>query len=141
MLKVIIDTNVLVSSLLQRSYPFLIVDYILAERQVELCISDDLLNEYVEVLNRIKFFKYEDYAIRSKVLLSDIKKFGIKYLPDFRLNIIKDSPDNRLLELAETSRAAYLITGNTKHFIMRHYKSTMIISAREFWELIISKKS
>ena len=77
MLKVIIDTNVLVSSLLQRSYPFLIVDYILAERQVELCISDDLLNECVEVLNRIKFFKYEDYAIRSKVLLSDIKNLAL----------------------------------------------------------------
>ena len=141
MLKLIIDTNVLVSSLIQRGYPFLIVDYIFTERQFELCISDNLLNEYIEVLNRIKFFKYDDYALRSKVLLSDIKKFGVIYFPTVNINIIKDPSDNKLLELAEACKSEYLITGNTKHFLMREYNNSRIVSPKEFWEIIINNQN
>lgn len=136
MLKLIIDTNVFVSSLIQYNYPFLVVDNIFKERKIfKLCISDALLNEYNDVLNRVKFFKYADYEIKSKILLSDIKKFGIKYSPLIKINIIKDDADNRFLELAETCKADYLITGNTKHFPMKEYKKTKIVSPKEFWEL------
>jgi predicted nucleic acid-binding protein len=37
MLTVIIDTNVLLSSLIQRNYPFLVVDYVLMQTEIELC--------------------------------------------------------------------------------------------------------
>lgn len=117
MLKVIIDTNVFVSSLIQHNYPFLVVDYIFKERNtIELCISEELQNEYSEFLGRIKFFRYPDYNIKSKILLSNIDNFGCKYLPLIKINIIQDKSDNKFLELAETSNADYLITGNAKHF-------------------------
>lgn len=139
MLKVIIDTNVFVSSLIQHNYPFLVVDYIFKERNtIELCISQELQNEYSEVLNRIKFFRYPDYDIKSKILLSDINNFGCKYLPTIKINIIQDKSDNKFLELAETSNADFLITGNTQHFSMREYKKTKIVSPKEFWELMTS---
>ena len=38
------------------------------------------------------------------------------YEPTTKLKIIKDEPDNRLLELAETSKADFIITGNTNDF-------------------------
>ena len=95
MLKVIIDTNVFVSSLIQHNYPFLVVDYIFKERKsIELCISEQLQNEYSEVLNRIKFFRYEDYDLKSKILISNINDFGSKYLSSIKLNIIQDESDN-----------------------------------------------
>ncbi len=50
MQKIIIDINVLVSSLIQRSYPYLIVREIFDNKEIELCISDELFEEYVEVL-------------------------------------------------------------------------------------------
>jgi uncharacterized protein len=135
MLKVIIDTNVFVSSLIQHNYPFLVVDYIFKERKsIELWISEQLQNEYSEVLNRIKFFRYEDYDLKSKILLANINDFGSKYLSSIKLNIIQDESDNKFLELAETCNADYLITGNTKHFPMKEYKNTKIVSPKEFWE-------
>ncbi|HET7119602.1 MAG TPA: putative toxin-antitoxin system toxin component, PIN family [Hanamia sp.] len=98
--RLVIDTNVFISSLLRRSYPFLVVDTIFKERKnFELCVSNELLNEYNDVFNRIKFFKYVDYEIKSKILLSDIKKFGIKYSPSVKIDTIKDEADNRLLGL------------------------------------------
>jgi hypothetical protein len=135
MLRVIVDTNVLVSSLIQRSYPFLIIDYIFSKNTVELCISNDVVNEYLDVLSRIKFFKYPDYEVKSKILLYHIKKIGFLHFPTVKVNIIKDEPDNRFLELAETCNADYIITGNTKHFPMKEYKSTRIVSPHEFWEI------
>ena len=58
MQKIIIDTNVLVSALIQRNYPnFILYNYVL-ENLVELCISDDLFEEYLDVLNRPKFSRY-----------------------------------------------------------------------------------
>jgi uncharacterized protein len=140
MLKVIIDTNVFVSSLIQHNYPFLIVDYIFKERStIELCVSEELQSEYSEVLNRIKFFRYADYDIKSKILLANIGNFSCKYLPSIKLNIIQDKSDNKFLELAETCKAGYLITGNTKHFPMKEYKNTKIVTPKEFWELEVIK--
>ena len=43
--KIIIDTNSIVFALIQINYPLLIVDFVLANKKVELCISDDLLKE------------------------------------------------------------------------------------------------
>ena len=136
MLKVILDTNVLVSSLIQRSYPFLIIDYIFANRWIELCNSDDLLAEYTEVLTRAQFFKYPDFDIKANILLLNIKELGKKYFTNLKLTIIEDQADNRFLELAETCNANYLITGKTKHFPMKEYKGARIVSPREFWEII-----
>jgi putative PIN family toxin of toxin-antitoxin system len=140
MLKVIIDTNVFVSSLIQHNYPFLVVDYIFKKRStIELCVSEELQNEYSEVLSRIKFFRYSDYDMKSKILLANIDSFGCKYLPSVELNIIQDKSDNKFLELSETCNADYLITGNTKHFPMKEYKNTKIVSPKEFWELRVIK--
>ena len=43
MQKIVIDTNVLVSALIQRSYPYLIVSELFIESKIQLCVSDDLL--------------------------------------------------------------------------------------------------
>ncbi len=139
MLKVIIDTNVFVSSLIQHNYPFLVVDYIFKERMtIELCISKELQNEYSEVLSRIKFFRYPGYDLKSRILLSNINNFDRTYLPTLKINILQDESDNKFLELAESSDADYLITGNGKHFPMTEYKKTRIVSPKEFWELMIT---
>ena len=50
-MRLILDTNVLVSALIQRNYPYFIVDLILADNTLQVCISDQLFAEYIEVLN------------------------------------------------------------------------------------------
>ena len=55
MLKVVIDTNVLVSLLIQRSYPFLIVQFLINSRKGKICISNNVSEEYKDVLSREKF--------------------------------------------------------------------------------------
>jgi uncharacterized protein len=65
--------------------------------------------------------------------LIDIEKRAKKYHPTVRLNIIGDKDNNKLLELAETCKADFLITGNTNDFTFQEYKGTRIVSPKEYW--------
>lgn len=138
MLKVIIDTNVLVSSLIQRTYPFLIVEFLIKSLTSSICISVNVLNEYNDVLSREKFMKYPLFILNAKDLLSDLEGKAEKFYPIVTLDILGDKSDNKFLELAETCNADFLITGNTKHFPMREYKNTKIVSPKEFWQFMTS---
>ena len=134
MQKIIIDTNVLISALIQRSYPNFIVYYCVLENLVEVCTSDELVEEYLDVLNRPKFSKYPDFMNKAEFVLSQIESKAINFLPKERFEIISDKNDNRLLELASEANADFIITGNTNDFTMSYFKGTRIVSPKEYWD-------
>jgi len=137
MQSVILDTNIVVSALIQKSYPHLIVfDFVLAE-EVKLYLSKALMNEYRDVLSRSKFTRVTNFLNNSEIVLSRFEKIAIFYEPKIHLEIIKDKSDNKLLELADESNANFLITGNHVDFTITHYKNTQILSPRLFWEMQI----
>mgnify|MGYP006780307559 CR=1 FL=1 len=138
MQKIVIDTNANVSGLIQRSYPYLIVNNLFIEGKIDLCISDDLLQEYYLVFRRKKFYKYPDFSNRAETLIADIEAKSTKFSPQNKLTVISDKDDNKLLELAEECKANFLITGNTSDFTMKKYKSTRIVTPKEYWEIFQS---
>jgi putative PIN family toxin of toxin-antitoxin system len=121
-MRLILDTNVLVSANIQRSYPYFIVDRVFADPNVKLCFSEELFAEYVEVLNREKFSKIPDFHSKVQTLLNDIETYGVRFTPTSKVELIGDEPDNRLLELAETCGADYLVTGNTNDLLWMNIK-------------------
>jgi len=46
MQRLVIDTNVLVSSLIQESYPHLIINTLFRDKNEEWCMSDEIFREY-----------------------------------------------------------------------------------------------
>lgn len=133
MQKIILDTNVIVSSLIQKNYPYLIVDYCI-EGNAILCISNPILQEYLEVLARPKFAKFADFKTNADFLIARLSEISETYEPKNTIEIIKDEPDNRLLELADISKADFIITGNTNDFTMQIYNQTRILTPKEYWE-------
>ncbi len=133
MQKIVIDTNIFVSGLIQRSYPYLIVNNLFIEGKIDLSISDDLLREYYLVFRRKKFSKYPEFTNRAEALIAVIETKSTKFSPTNKLTIISDKNDNKLLELAEECKADFLITGNTNDFTIKKYKSTRIVTPKEYW--------
>jgi putative PIN family toxin of toxin-antitoxin system len=133
-LKIICDTNIIVSSLIQRGYPYHIVYGLVIEGAVDLCLSEKLLREYVEVLKRDKFAAYPGFIEKAESVLAFIKTHARMFTPKTAVDILIDKDDNMLLELAEESAADFLITGNTVHFTVPSFKNTQIVSPRQFWE-------
>jgi len=134
MQKIIIDTNVLVSALIQRSYPNFIVNYCVLENLVELCISGELIEEYLDVLHRPKFSRYPDFVNKAEFVLAQIESKATNFFPKERFEIIDDKNDNRLLELASEANADFIITGNTNDFTMSYFKGTRIVSPKDYWD-------
>ena len=133
MLRIVVDTNVFVSSFIQKSYPFLL-SIVLTENKIQLCISEVVLKEYFDVLHRDKFSKYPDFILRAEIALTEIESKAKIFLPKRKLKIIRDLSDNKFLELAAESKAAFLITGNTNDFKMKSFRKTKIVSPKDFWE-------
>ena len=134
MQKIVIDTNVIVSALIQRGYPYLILNELFIEQKFQLCVSDPLIAEYYDVLSRPKFSKFQDFYIRAEVLLAEIETKSTKFIPTIKVQLISDLDDNMILELADECLADFVITGNTRDFTFSTYKQTKIVTPKEYWE-------
>ena len=113
LLRVVLDTNVVVSAHLNsRGYERFALDAALA-RRVSLCVSAELLAEYADVLYRAKL-RIE--GSRAKTSLALIQDIAVLVQPSQRLSVAPDPDDNRVLECAAEAGADYLVTGNRRHF-------------------------
>lgn len=134
MQKAVIDTNVLVSALIQKNYPFLIIEELFIENKIQLCVSEELMQEYFDVLSRPNFNRSPDFVVKTESLLTAIGLKAEVYEPKITLDLISDEDDNMILELADECVADFLITGNTNEFTIPIYKNTKIVVPKEYWE-------
>ena len=127
-LRLVIDTNVLVSAAIKPAGLQRTVLLLAVTKPARLYVSRAILEEYREVLGR------PELRIRKgaqQQLLHLIKNHSFTMVPARRLDVAADPDDNIFLECADAAHADYLITGNLKHF-PRFWKETKIITPREF---------
>jgi putative PIN family toxin of toxin-antitoxin system len=131
MLKLVIDTNVVISALLkQESNPALIMSLIL-RGICTLCLTEKIFVEYEEVSGRGKFKKLDQTSVRE--FLSALRKRASWVVPEVPVDgITKDPDDNVFLECALESKADFLITGNIHHFPGKKFHHTSIVTPNEF---------
>ena len=112
----VIDTNVVVSAMLiPSSIPGTVLKYVFAGVLVPL-INDEIMGEYIEVLNRDKF-DFDKNDIES--IISNIKSNALVLDKTVSNEKFVDQKDIVFYEIALTGvkeKDSYLVTGNTKHF-------------------------
>ena len=113
MIRVVLDTNVLVSAAIKPGGPESSLMILVAAGKVTLCLSEPILAGYREVLLRPKFGLDRDYV---ENLMRSVASAGVTMQPERALSACPDEADNRFLECAEAARATYLVTGNRRHF-------------------------
>ena len=127
MLKVVLDTNILVSSLLTSGPPAIIVDLV-ADGRIIPFYNDLILQEYWDVLSRKKFgFS----SIQLTQLIHDIARTGIAVTGKQSDKIKLIDEDDRIFYNTALEAQAYLITGNTRHFPPK----TFIVSPAQFLDI------
>ena len=128
----VIDTNVLVSSMLkQNSIPGTIIQLIRNNLIVPLA-NEEIINEYIEVLTRNKF-DLDPKAIDDYIGL--IKTKGIFLEREQTIEDFVDKDDIVFFEIVMSARStmdAYLVTGNMKHYPIRSY----IVTLKEMIDII-----
>jgi putative PIN family toxin of toxin-antitoxin system len=130
-LRLVIDTNVLVSAATKPAGVQRTVFLIAISKPARLYVSHPIFEEYSEVLARPELQNRKGLRLE---LLQLIKNHSHTVLPTRRLEATSDPEDNIFLECADTARADYLVTGNQKHF-PRFWKKTKVVTPREFVSL------
>ena len=112
MRKVVLDTNVLVSALWSKQgNPNSVVEK-LFKNEFELCYTDEMIEEYDEVLRREKF-GFSENQVDS--FLQELLKNGVSSESAESTEPFSDETDRKFYDAAKTNDAV-LVTGNTKHY-------------------------
>jgi putative PIN family toxin of toxin-antitoxin system len=130
-LRIVLDTNILVSAALNSDGLPRIALTIAVTRPARFYVSQPILDEYAGVLARPALGIRKGTRLK---LLQLIRNRSFLAAPARRLDVTNDPDDNIFVECADAARADYVITGNWRHF-PSFWKGTKIISAREFIEL------
>lgn len=134
--RIIIDTNLWISFLISKEFEKL--DSLLLTQKCTLLFSRELIDEFLEVVERPKLRKYFDSEDVENLLtvIHEIAEFV-----DVSSNIIflKDSKDDFLLSLAKDGKADYLITGDKELLNVEKFGSTEIMTMTDFLKLAENK--
>ncbi len=131
--KAVIDTNVLVSSLIAKrsDSPTVILVEKIFDSEIIPLFNDEILDEYHEVLRREKF-NFSERLVDT--FLDTIQSLGTKIQASPCKETLPDMNDLPFYEvfLEARNENAYLITGNLKHFP----QSPFILNPSEFLKTI-----
>ena len=127
-MKVVFDTNILVSALVFPGGHGEAALRRIIEEQDQLVISKPILDELLGILAR-KFSRDAEELAHVAVFLSGL---ALSVRPRRKLQVLKDEPDNRILECALAGHAEAIVTGDHALLSLREYRSVRIVSLREY---------
>lgn len=132
MIRVVVDTNIVVWALLQPLGPPAQVFFLNINGSIQLCISGNVYAEYEEVIRRPRLRRDESVIAAT---LHTIREKALWVRPTESIRACTDPDDDIFLECAQAARAAYLVTGNIKDF-PASWLDTKIVTARSFLEIL-----
>ena len=129
--RVTLDTNIIISGLGFGGKPREILDLILDDK-IKAVTSPILLAELEDVITK-KFQKltYSIEPIKKQIR----KKFRI-VKPEITLLVVKDEPDNRVLEAATEGDCKYIVTGDKELLKLGVYQDIKIVTADQFLKIL-----
>jgi len=140
-MKVVIDTNVIISGLLWQGPPNKLLKLV-KQGKLELCISPSLLGELSRVLNETKF-SHRIVILNTSVeeLIAGLLKL-LRIFPDETIppTILADPDDDKVLSCAKFTGAKYIITGDPHLLKLKNWSGISILTPQQFLSLIRSLK-
>ena len=127
-MKAVLDTNIFISALALPGGQASIAVLGAVEGRFELAISKPIIHEVLGVLAR-KFARDSEELARVAVFLTAL---GEVVQPRKMLHVLRDEPDNRILECALTAHAMVIVTGDRAMLELGEYKAVRIVTLREF---------
>jgi uncharacterized protein len=131
-LRLVIDTNILVSAALKPDGLQRTVLVLAITKPARLYVTNAILAEYHQVLERPEFKIRR--GLRQQ-LLQLVRSRAHLVKPARAIQVARDPDDNKFLECADVACADYLITGNQRHF-PKYWKRTKVITSCDFISIV-----
>ncbi|NEQ35776.1 MAG: putative toxin-antitoxin system toxin component, PIN family [Okeania sp. SIO3I5] len=134
-MRIILDTNVLISAVLKGRKSREIIQLISDRYDMDWIVSQEILAEYQEVLNRRKLKLTNEVRQEWFDKIETVTKLiEVNLMVDFK----RDLKDAKFIALAMASEADFLITGDKDFSEMRELPKTVIVSVSFFYDLFIN---
>jgi putative PIN family toxin of toxin-antitoxin system len=133
MMRIVLDTNVLVSGLLTPFGTSGDLVRFLTSDEMTLCVDSRILIEYEEELGRERFRL--DWGLVA-ILMEYIRKTSELYSCRPLSEPLPDPDDCCFLEVALAARADCLVTGNIKHFPPGFRQGVRVLTPAEFLNIL-----
>ena len=131
MLRVVIDTNVFISSFFG-GIPKKIIN-LWRDGKIIICLSQPIVEEYIKVLNRMGLTDKKEIFELTQIFAEGYNVIFVGKTP--KLNIIEDDPDdNKFIECAVALNCKIIISGDNHLKSIKKYIDIEILSPREFIE-------
>ena len=127
-MKVVFDTNILVSALVFPGGRADIALRRIIEERDRLLLSKPILDELLGILAR-KFSRDSEELAHVAVFLSDL---SIIVKPRRKLAVLADEPDNRILECAVSGGADAIVTGDKALLELRTFRKVKLLSLQAY---------
>lgn len=128
MIRVVLDTNIILSALLQPLGPPAKLLYLGHRGFLHLCISGPVYAEYEEVLRRPRFKRIEASIPPT---LHFLREHALWVRPTQSIRVCQDPDDDIFLECAQEAGASWLVTGNIRHFPAK-WLGIEVVTPRQF---------
>ncbi|MEZ2280154.1 MAG: putative toxin-antitoxin system toxin component, PIN family [Microcoleus sp.] len=139
-MRVVIDTNTVISGFLWGSYPRQIIDLVRTQ-EITVYTSSFLLQELSEVLSRPKFYQRIQTVIEEtpESLVNNYRNL-VKIVEIYQVEkiVINDPDDDQVLACAISANANYIISGDQDLLTLKLYQNIPIVTAREFMKIWLS---
>jgi len=130
MIKVVLDTNILISSIFWFGMSKRIVD-LAYQQKIQNFTSFEILAEMQAVL-------IEDFEVpldRVKDILRDIMSYSLVIKsPAMKVKSLRDEQDAKIISCAVKARVDYIVTGDKDLLVLGSFNGIKIINARDFIE-------
>ena len=133
-MKIVLDTDCLIQSIPRQSRYRSVWDSLKRGEHI-LCVSTDILEEYVEILQRLT--DYETAELIVKTIINS--PFVELVTPYYHFEMIKADPDdNKFVDCAIASGARYVVTNDRHYDVLRQtpFPYVDVISLDNFATLI-----
>ena len=126
--KIVIDTNVWISGLIFGGVPEEVLD-LFVKGDVILVTSEENISE----LRRKIHQRFPLFIPQLPMLEASIKEQAIIVkLGTYKIDVSRDSDDNKFIETALTGNAKYIISGDNDLLTLKTYKGVEILKPAEF---------
>ena len=133
---IVLDTNVVISGILSPYGRLAAILRLIVSGLLTPAYDQRILGEYREVLTRPKF-RFSEESVSD--FLDQIENEGMLVASKPLSFSLPDADDEPFLEVALSSEAVALITGNKRHFPKKIYGKTKILFPGEFLALFSNK--
>ncbi len=138
-MRVVLDTNVLISALLFTGIASEVVP-LWQKGAITVLLSREILDEYLRVLAYPKF-QLSEGEIKG-LIEEEFLPFVQIIKPGTRIRIVKRDPsDNKFLECAVAGKADVLISGDKELLAIRHYRQVRVQTPSRFLEAFFRRQS